>query len=326
MKRREIIALLCSVAMAPLGARAQQKAMPVIGYLGSGSPGPSAPFVAAFHQGLAEAGYVEGQNVAIEYRYAEGHNDRLPALAADLVDRKVDVIVATGGSAPRAAKAASQTIAIVFAIGGDPVAAGLVASFARPGGNVTGVSWLGGELTSKRLELLSELVPQARAIALLVNPNSPQQTESVVRDMQHAAAAKGVQLLVLNASSESEIDAAFAALVQGRAGALVVTAEPFINSRRQQIVALAARHAVPAIYGIREYAAAGGLISYGASLTAAYRLTGLYAGRILKGAKPAGMPVEQPTTFELVINLKTAKALGLTVPQSILARADELLE
>src|SRR5215203_148674 len=246
-----------------------QKAMPVIGYLGSGSPGPSAPFVAALHQGLGELGYVEGQNVAIEYRYADGRNDRLPALAADLIDRKVDVIVATGGSAPRAAKAASPTIPIVFTIGGDPVAAGLVASLNRPGGNVTGVSWLGGELTSKRLELASELVPQARAIALLVNPNSPQQTERVVHDMQEAARAKGVQLLVLNASSESEIDAAFASLVQGHAGALVVTAEPFINSRRQQIVALAARHDVPAIYGIREYATAGGLISYGASLSAA---------------------------------------------------------
>ena len=257
--------------------------MPVIGYLGSGSPGPSAPFVTALHQGLGESGYVEGQNMAIEYRYAEGRNDRLPALAADLVGRNVDVIVATGGSAPRAAKAASPMIPIVFTIGGDPVAAGLVASFHRPGGNVTGVSWLGGELTSKRLELASELVPQARAIALLVNPNSPQQTERVVHDMQEAARAKGVQLLVLNARNESEIDAAFASLVQGHAGALVVTAEPFINSRRQQVVALAARHAVPAIYGIREYATAGGLISYGASLSAAYRQTGIYAGRILKG-------------------------------------------
>jgi putative tryptophan/tyrosine transport system substrate-binding protein len=299
--------------------------MPVIGYLGAGSPGPSAPFVAAFRQGLGGSGYVEGQNVAIEYRYAEGRDDRLPTLAADLVGRKVDVIVATGGPAPRAAKAASQTIPIVFIIGGDPVAIGLVTSFARPGGNVTGVSWLGGELTSKRLELASELVPQARAVALMVNPNGAN-TERVVRDMQVAARAKGVQLPILNAGSESEIDAAFASLVQGRADALVVTAEPFINSRRQQIVALAARHAVPAIYGIREYATAGGLISYGASLTAAYREAGIYTGRILKGAKPADLPVEQPTTLELVVNLKTAKALGLTIPPSILGRADEVIE
>jgi putative ABC transport system substrate-binding protein len=311
--------------MWPLAARAQ-KTMPVIGYLGAGAPGPSAPFAAAFRQGLAQSGFVEGRNVVIEYRFAAGHDDQLPALVADLIGRKVDVIVTAGGGSPRAAKAASQTIPIVYTIGGDPVAAGLVATFHRPGGNVTGVSWLGGELTSKRLELASELVPQARAIALLVNPNSPQQTESVVRDMQQAARAKGVQLLVLNAGSESEIDAAFASLVQGHAGALVVTAEPFINSRRQQIVALAARHAVPAIYGIREYATAGGLISYGASLAAAYRQTGIYAGRILKGAKPGDLPVQQSTSFELVVNLKTAKALGLTVPLSILSRADEVIE
>jgi putative tryptophan/tyrosine transport system substrate-binding protein len=323
MKRREIITLLCGAAMWPLAARAQQKAMPVIGYLGAGSPGPSAPFVAAFHKGLGESGYVEGKNVAIEYRFAEGRDDQLPVLAADLIGRKVDVIVTFGGGAPRAAKAASQTIPIVFAIGGDPIAIGLVASLARPGGNVTGVSWLGGELTSKRLELVSELVPHARAIALLVNPNNPQR---MVREMQEAARAKGVQLPILYAGSKSEIDAAFASLVQGTADALVVTAEPFINSRREQIVALAARHAVPAIYGIREYAAAGGLISYGASLSAAYRQVGIYAGTILKGAKPADLPVQQSAIFELVVNLNTAKALGLTVPPSILSRADEVIE
>ena len=323
MKRREIITLLCSAAMWPLAARAQ-KAMPVIGYLGAGSPGPSAPFAAAFRQGLGESGYVERQNVAIEYRFAEGRDDQLPVLAADLIGRKVDVIVTFGGGAPRAAKAASQTIPIVFTIGGDPVAAGLVSNFARPGGNVTGVSWLGGELTSKRLELVSELVPHARAIALLVNPNNPQ--TRMVREMQEAARTKGVQLPILYAGSESEIDAAFASLVQGTADALVVTAEPFINSRREQIVALAARHAVPAIYGIREYAAAGGLISYGASLSAAYRQVGIYAGGILKGAKPADLPVQQSTIFELVVNLNTAKALGLTVPPSILSRADEVIE
>jgi putative ABC transport system substrate-binding protein len=323
MKRREIITLLCSAAIWPLAARAQ-KATPVIGYLGAGSPGPSAPFAAAFRRGLGESGYVEGQNVAIEYRFAEGRDDQLPALAADIVGRKVDVIVAFGGGAPRAAKGASQIIPIVFAIGGDPIAIGLVASLARPGGNVTGVSWLGGELTSKRLELISELVPHARAIALLVNPNNPQ--NRMVREMQEAARAKGVELPILYAGSESEIDAAFASLVQGNADALVVTAEPFINSRRQQIVALAARHAVPAIYGIREYAAAGGLISYGASLSAAYRQVGIYAGAILKGAKPADLPVQQSTIFELVVNLNTAKALGLTVPPSILGRADEVIE
>jgi putative ABC transport system substrate-binding protein len=325
MRRREFIAFLGGAGVAwPLAARAQQSGIPVIGYLGAGSPSPSAPFVAAFRQGLGESGYVEGQNVAIEYRFAEGRDDQLPVLAADLVGRRVDVIVTFGGGAPRAAKAASQTIPIVFALGGDPVAIGLVSSLARPGGNVTGVCWLGGELTSKRLELLSELVPHARAIALLVNPNNPQ--THMMQGVQEAARTKGVQLPILYAGSESEIDAAFASLPQVNADALVVTAEPFINSRRQQIVALAARHAVPAIYGIREYAAIGGLISYGASLTAAYRQVGIYTGRILKGAKPAELPVQQSTTFELVVNLNTAKALGLTVPPSILSRADEVIE
>jgi putative ABC transport system substrate-binding protein len=328
MRRRPFTSLLGSaIATLPFAAHTQQKATQVIGYLYGGPSGYSAPDVAGFRRGLDETGYVEGQNVAIEYRWADGRFDRLPALAADLVGRKVGVIAAIGSSpVAHAAKSATSTIPIVFVTGRDPVGDGLVASLARPGGNVTGVSWLGGELMSKRLELTSELVPQARAIALLVNPNSPQQTEGVVRDMQEAARAKGVQLSILNAGSESEIDAAFASLVQGHAGALVVTAEPFINSRRQQIVALAARHAVPAIYGIREYATAGGLISYGASLTAAYRQTGIYTGRILKGAKPADLPVQQPTIFELVVNLKTAKALGLTVPPSILSRADEVIE
>jgi len=274
---------------------------------------------------LGEEGHVEGQNMAIEYRYAEGHEDRPSALAADLVGRKVDVIVAAGGPASRAAKEASQTIPIVFTIGGDPVATGLVASLSRPGGNVTGVTWLAVELMSKRLELMSELVPQARAIALLVNPAS-RQTERVVRDVQEGPRPRGVQLPLLKAGSESEVDAAFASLVQGPAGALVVQPEPFLNSRRQQIVALAARHAVPAIYPLREYATAGGLISYGPSLTAVYRQAGIYTGRILKGAKPAELPVVQPTKFELVINMKTANALGLTIPPSILARADEVIE
>ena len=325
MRRRVLLFATAVAALFSEAVRAQQKAMPVIGFLGSGSPGPSAPFVAAFRQGLGETGHVEGQNVVIEYRYAEGRADRLSALAADLAGRKVDVIVAAGGPAPRAAKAASQTIPIVFTIGGDPVATGLVASLARPGGNVTGVSWLAIELMSKRLELISELVPQARAIALLVNPNSPQ-TERVMRDVQEGPRPSGVQLPMLMAGSESEIDAAFASLVQGPAGALVVQPEPFLNSRREQIVALAARHAVPAIYAYREYATAGGLISYGPSLAAVYRQAGIYTGRILKGAKPADLPVQQPTIFELVVNLKTAKALGLTVPPSILSRADEVIE
>ena len=325
MKRRVLLTATAVAALSSEPMRAQQKARPVIGFLGSGSPGPSAPFVAAFRQGLGEEGHVEGQNMAIEYRYAEGHEDRPSALAADLVGRKVDVIVAAGGPASRAAKEASQTIPIVFTIGGDPVATGLVASLSRPGGNVTGVTWLAVELMSKRLELMSELVPQARAIALLVNPAS-RQTERVVRDVQEGPRPRGVQLPLLKAGSESEVDAAFASLVQGPAGALVVQPEPFLNSRRQQIVALAARHAVPAIYPLREYATAGGLISYGLSLTAVYRQAGIYTGRILKGAKPAELPVVQPTKLELVINMKTANALGLTIPPSILARADEVIE
>ena len=292
--------------------------MPVIGFLGSGSPGPSAPFTAAFRQGLAETGFVEGQNVAIEYRWAEGHYDRLPALAAELVGRKVDVIAAGGPPPALAAKGATSTIPIVFSSGDDPVATGLVASLARPGGNVTGISFLNVELHPKRLELLAEMAPQARVIALLVNPTNSN-AERVVQELQEAARAKGVQLPILKASSESEIDAAFATLVQLHAAALVVSADPFFNSRREQLVALASRHAIPAIYGFREFAASGGLISYGASITAASRQVGTYAGKILKGAKPADLPVVQPTKFELVINLKTAKALGLTVP--IVARA-----
>ena len=268
MRRRELMLLLGGAMTAPRALRAQQKAMPVIGFLGSASPGPSAPFVAAFRQGLSETGYVEGQNVAIEYRWAEGHYDRLPALAADLVGRKVDVIVASGGtSSALAAKSATSTIPIVFVSGGDPVADGLVASLARPGGNLTGFSILAVELMPKRLELLSELVPQARVIALLVNPNNPN-AERIIRDVQEAARAKGVQLHILKAGTESEIDAAFASLVQLQAGALVVGTDPFFISRREQLVALAARHAVPAIYEWREFAAAGGLISYGPSLTA----------------------------------------------------------
>jgi putative tryptophan/tyrosine transport system substrate-binding protein len=324
MKRREMLLVLGGAMTAARALRAQQKTMPVIGYLGQTSPGLSASYMAAFREGLNESGYIEGQNVAIEYRWAEGSYDRLPGLAADLVGRKVDVIV-TGTPGIQAAKAATVTIPIVFLGGGDPVAAGLVASLARPGGNLTGVSSMSTELMPKRLELLSELVPQAAVIALLVNPNNPA-AERIMRDVQEAARTKGVQLHILKAATEGEIDAAFATLVQQQAGALVVGGDPFFQGRREQFVALASRHGVPAIYVWREFAEAGGLISYGPSLTAANRLAGIYAGKILKGAKPADLPVEQPTRFELVVNLKTAAALGLTVPPSILARADEVIE
>ena len=324
MNRRNLMLLLGGAMVATPSLRAQQKAMPVIGYLHIASPGPFAPFVAAFHQGLSESSYVEGQNVAIEYRWAEGRSDRLSTLAADLVGRKVDVIVSSGNGA-LAAKSATSTIPIVFTTGGDPVADGLVASLARPGGNLTGVTFIMTELLPKRLELLSELVPQARAIALLVNPNTPY-ADPMMRDAREAARARGVQLHVLKASTESEIDAAFASLVQLLAGALVVGTDGFFSSRRDQLVALAARHAVPAIYDVREYAAAGGLISYGTSVTGMYCQAGAYVGRILKGAKPADLPVQQPTRFDLVINLNTATALGLTVPPAILARADEVIE
>src|SRR4051794_10154499 len=327
MRRRAFFALLGGAAAAwPLAGRAQQKATPVIGVLYAGSPSASSTsFIGAFRQGLSEAGYVEGQNVAIEYRWAEGHYDQLPALAADLVGRKVDLIMANSPPSARAAKSATSTIPIVFRSGGDPVADGLVASLARPGGNLTGVGFQADELTAKRLELLSELVPWAGVIALLMNPNN-ETAERVIREVQEAARASGLQLDVLKVGSESEIDTAFASLVQLHTDALVVGADPFLSSRREQIVALASRHAVPSIYAWREFAASGGLISYGSSLTSAFRLLGAYAGKVLKGAKPTDLPVEQSTTFELVINLTTAKALGLTVPQSMLMRADEVIE
>jgi ABC-type uncharacterized transport system substrate-binding protein len=326
MTRREFVLLLGGAMTAAPAVRAQQKAMPVIGYLDSGSPNPSAPDVTAFRQGLSETGYVEGQNVAIEYRWAEYQYDRLPALAAALVDRKVDVIVSIGGTTgAMAAKNATATIPIVFLSGDDPVVRGLVASFARPGGNLTGVSFLTVELMPKRLELVSEFVPQAKVITLLVNPNSAG-AERTTREVEEAARAKGLRLHILKASTESEIDAAFTSRAQMQAGALVVGADAFFNSRREQLVALASRHGVPAIYERREFTTAGGLISYGPSFTATFRQAGIYAGKILKGAKPADLPVQQPTTFELVVNLKTAHVLGLTVPPSILSRADEVIE
>jgi putative ABC transport system substrate-binding protein len=416
MRRRELMLLLGGGMAAARALRAQQKAMPVIGFLGVSSRGPTAPYVAAFRQGLSETGYVEGQNVAIEYRWAEGqydrlpvlaadlvgrkvdliatsaagaraakdatstipivalvgdpvssglyaslarpggnitgvspltsdltpkrfellselveyrwaegHYDRLPALAADLVGRKVDVIATSSTPGIQAAKAATSTIPIVFFGGGDFVALGLVASLARPGGNLTGISIMSPELNPKRLDLLSQLVPQASVIDLLVNPSNAI-AEVTIRDVQEAARAKGVHLQILRAGTEAEIDSAFAALVQLRAGALVAASDPFFNSRREQLVALASHHAVPAIWEWREFAEAGGLISYGSSLTGMWRPVGIYVGKILKGANPADLPIQQPTKFELVINLKTAKALGLTVPQSLLAAADEVIE
>ena len=325
MRRRELIIIGAGAAAWPLTLRAQQKAMPVVGFLNPASPGHAAPVLAAFRQGLSETGYVEGQNVVIEYRWAEGSYDRLPELAADLVGRKVDVIATFGSPGIEAARRATSTIPIVFLAVGDPVADGQVASLARPGGNVTGISVLGGGLTPKRIELLSEMAPQARVIGLLVNPNN-QVTESLIRDAHEAARAKGVQLVVLKAGAEGEIDAALATLVNVQAGILVVGSDPLFLFWREQLVALTSLHAIPTIYFAREFAALGGLISYGTSLAAVYRQLGVYAGKILKGEKPADLPVQQPTKFELVINLKTAKALGLTVPQSMLQRADEVIE
>ena len=328
MRRREFSTLLGGAATASTiwtsRPSAQQKAIPLMGLLSAGAPDLSARVV-AFRQGLSETGYVGGKNLEIETRYAEGRLDRLPALAADLVGRKVDVIVAVADPAAHAAKNATSTIPIIFIAGDDPVRQGLVASLARAGGNLTGVNLLTRELHTKRLELLSELVPQAKVIALLVNPTIPA-SERMMPAVQEAAQANGVQLLVLKASTESEINAAFASLVHRQAGALIVSSDAFFFSRREQIVALASDLSVPAIYEARDFATAGGLISYGASLTAIYRQAGIYTGKILKGAKPADLPVLQPTTFELVINLKTANALGLTIPPSILSRADEVIE
>jgi putative tryptophan/tyrosine transport system substrate-binding protein len=327
MRRRDLLGLLGGVVIAwPGAARAQQRAIRVIGLLSSFSRQPNPLGSGPVAQGLSETGYVNGQNVAIEYRWAETNYDRLPALAADLVSRKVDVIVTTGGTPPAlAAKSATSAIPIVFTSVSDPVGIGLVASLARPGGNVTGFSNIAAGLTPKSLELVCEMVPQAGVIALLVNPNNPT-AEPIIRDAQEAARAKGVKLAVLKAGTESEIDAAFASLVQLQAGALVVDPDALFISRREQLVALASRHAVPAIYAHPQFVAAGGLISYGIDDAAVSRQAGIYAGRILKGAKPADLPVQQPTTFELAINLKTANALGLTVPQSILVRADEVIE
>jgi putative ABC transport system substrate-binding protein len=310
----------------PLAARAQQSAMPVIGFLNAGSPGPFRQQIAAFHEGLKESGYVEGQNVAVEYRWAEGQYDRLPALTADLVRRQVSVIVAGGGApAVLAAKAATTAIPIVFSVGTDPVGLDLVASLNRPSGNITGVYHFATGLEAKRLGLLHEMVPKATTIAVLVNPNYSD-AENQLRDVQEAAVPLGVQLVVVRANAESDFDAAFSTVVQQRSGGLLVCASPFFNTRREQLVVLAARHALPTIYEWRDFAVAGGLMSYGTSLTDAFRQIGVYTRRILRGAKPADLPVVQSTKFEFVINLPTARALGIEIPPGLLAIADEVIE
>ena len=324
MRRREFITLIGGgMAAWPRAAHAQQPAMPVIGFLDSASP--EAYFTTAFRQGLKEAGYVEGHNVAIEHRWAEEHYDRLPALATDLVRRQVAMIVAGGTPAALAAKAASSTIPIVILVGVDPVQIGLVAGLNRPGGNVTGLAVLGVELAAKRLEVLHELLRTSAVVALLVKPNTPI-TEPETKGVRDAARSLGLQLHVLDASTEGEIDAAFEKLIELRAGGLLVSVDGFLLNQRNQIVALAARHAVPAIYGLREFAAAGGLMSYGTDLADGFRQVGVYAGKILKGAKPADLPVQRVVRVEFVVNLKTAKTLGLTFPITLLGRADEVIE
>ena len=326
MKGRDFIALLGGAAAWPLAARAQQPAMPVIGILASVSPAPYASYIAAVKEGLRQTGYVEGRNVAIEYRWAEGQYDRLPQQAIELVDRGIAVIVLVGGGpTTAAAKAATATIPIVFVMGEDPVKSGAVASLNRPGGNATGVSLLTVAMEAKRLQLLHELMPNAAVVAIIVNPKNPQADEQL-QELQAAARTLGVQVEAFKAGSPSEIDAAFAKLVERRASALHIASDAFFNTRREQFVVLSARHAVPAIFNFREFAAAGGLMSYGPSLTDAYRQEGIYAGRILKGEKPAEMPVQQAVKIELVINMQTARALGLTVPLPLLGRADEVIE
>jgi putative ABC transport system substrate-binding protein len=328
MKRREFMALLGGAAAAwPLAARAQQPAMPVIGFLGAGALDNYVLYLAAFRKGLGEIGFVEGQNVAIEYRWAEGQYERMAQLAADLVRRRVAVI-AVPGSPPgaRAAKAATSTIPIVFSVGDDPVRSGLVASISRPGGNATGINFLTGEVVAKRLALLHELLPDAARVAAFINPADASRAEALREEVEVAARTVGMRLQILNPSTNREIDAAFAALVRERADALFVGPDAFYNSRRVQLANMAARHGVPTAFAVREYVDAGGLMSYGTSLADMYREVGAYCGRILKGAKPSDLPVLQSTKFELVINAQTARMLGISVPPSLLARADEVIE
>jgi putative ABC transport system substrate-binding protein len=326
VRRREFITLLGGAAAWPLAAQAQQPAMPVIGLLNGRSIDDAAYLVAAFRQGLNEAGYVEGQNVAIEYRWADGHYERMPAMAADLVRRQVALIAAIGDPSPFVAKAATATLPIVFLSGSDPVRRGVVVSLNRPGGNMTGASVVTGVLVGKRMQLLREVVPTAAVFAMLVNPNNPN-AETDTQDAKEAAQTLGLQLRILNASNDRDFDAVFATLVQLRPSALIVGSDPFLNSRsEQQLVALAARHAVPAIYNYRESVTAGGLMSYGTSLVDGWRLTGVYASKILGGAKPADLPIQNAVKVELVINLNTVKTLGLTVPLPLLGRADEVIE
>jgi putative ABC transport system substrate-binding protein len=325
IRRREFIGALAGAAW-PLAARAQQPKMPLVGFLGVGSPGPLRDWLAAFHQGLKEVGYIESQNLTIEYRWAEGHYDRLPAFATELVQRQVTLIVTTGGQdSALAAKAATATIPIVFSSGNDPVAAGLVTSLSQPGGNITGASFFTDVLEAKRLQLLHEVVPDVKIIALLLDPKN-RSHEFILRQTQEAAVRLGIRLIAVNASNAAEIDSSFSTLVREGAGALLVASSAFFNSRRNQLVTLAARHVIPAMYQFREFAAAGGLMSYGTSVAEAYHQVGVYAGRILKGENPADLPVVQSTKFELVINLATAKALGVSISNAMQLLADEVIE
>jgi putative ABC transport system substrate-binding protein len=326
MKRRTFITLLGGAAVWPLAGRAQQAAMPVVGFLHSSSPGGYASRAAAFRQGVNEGGYIEGRNVTIEYRWAEGHNDRLPELAADVVRRKVTVIAATTTPAAFAAKAATATIPVVFVTAGDPVKLGLVASLNRPGGNLTGVTTSNVEVAPKRLEALHEIIPTATTFALLINSSSPTLAESTTRDVRASARTLGVKLHVVSATTDNEIDDAFASLAKLRAGGLVIGSDTFFTSRSERLASLALRYALPVVYEWREFAVAGGLISYGTDSRDAYRLAGIYTARVLKGEKPADLPVQQATKVELYINLKTAKMLGITIPLPLSGRADELIE